>query len=184
MVSLKELIMADLKSKKQEEIQLVVFKLGKEEFGVNIHQVKEIVRLVPITPIPRAAKFIEGVVNLRGQILAVLDLAKRIELPASVRSDKTRIVVIELDQNVVGMIVDEVSEVLRIPTNRIEKTPQIVETDISEKYITGVGKLEDRLLILIDLIAILSIEEIEHVKSIQKEQSKKDSEKDLEDNEN
>ena len=141
--------------KQEEEIQLVVFKLGEEELGVNIHQVREIVRLVPITPIPRAPEFIEGVVNLRGQVLAVMDLAKRLDIPSKPRSEKTRIVVVELEDNAVGMIVDEVSEVLRIPTSKVEKTPQLIESEISQRYITGVGKLKDRLLILIDLVATL-----------------------------
>ena len=153
--------------KQEEEIQLVVFKLGEEELGVNIHQVREIVRLVPITPIPRAPEFIEGVVNLRGQVLAVMDLAKRLDIPSKPRSEKTRIVVVELENNAVGMIVDEVSEVLRIPTSKVEKTPQLIESEISQRYITGVGKLKDRLLILIDLVAILSAEELEHVRKIE-----------------
>jgi len=163
--------MPDVRMEKQEEVQLVVFRLGEEEFGVNIHQVREIVRLVPITPIPRAPEFIEGVVNLRGQILAVMDLAKRLDVPSKPRSEKTRIVVVELEDNVVGMIVDEVSEVLRIPISKVEKTPQIIESEISQRYITGVGKLEDRLLILIDLAAILSVEEIEHVRKIEQQVS-------------
>ena len=153
--------------KQEEEIQLVVFKLGEEELGVNIHQVREIVRLVPITPIPRAPEFIEGVVNLRGQVLAVMDLAKRLDIPSKPRSEKTRIVVVELEDNAVGMIVDEVSEVLRIPTSKVEKTPQLIESEISQRYITGVGKLKDRLLILINLVAILSVEELEHVRKIE-----------------
>ena len=109
--------------------------------------------------------------NLRGQILAVMDLAKRLDVPSKPRSEKTRIVVVELEDNVVGMIVDEVSEVLRIPISKVEKTPQIIESEISQRYITGVGKLEDRLLILIDLAAILSVEEIEHVRKIEQQVS-------------
>jgi len=155
--------------KQEEEIQLVVFRLGEEELGVNIHQVREIVRLVPITPIPRAPEFIEGVVNLRGQVLAVMDLAKRLDIPSKPRSEKTRIVVVELEDNAVGMIVDEVSEVLRIPTSKVEKAPQLIESEISQRYITGVGKLKDRLLILIDLVAILSVEELEHVRKIEQQ---------------
>jgi purine-binding chemotaxis protein CheW len=154
---------------REEEIQLVVFKLGDEEFGVNIHQVREIVKLIPITPIPRAPGCIEGVVNLRGQVVAVMDLAKRLDLTPHPRSERTRIIVVELEENTVGMIVDEVSEVLRTPTSRIEKTPQIVESDISQKYITGVCKLEDRLLILIDLAQVLSLEEVEHIKKTEEE---------------
>jgi len=155
-----------------EEIQLVIFKIGNEEFGVNIHQVKEIVRLIPITPIPRAPEFIEGVVNLRGQVLAVMDLAKRLELPSHPHSEKTRIIVVEVEDNTVGMIVDEVTEVLRLPLEKIEKTPQLVESDIEQKYIKGVGKLNDRLLILIDLANVLSLEEKEEIKKIKEEEEK------------
>jgi len=149
-----------------EEIQLVIFKIGKEEFGVNIHQVKEIVLLTSITPIPHAPKFIEGVVSLRGQILAVMDLAKRLELSSQPRSEKTRIIVVEVENNTVGMIVDEVTEVLRLPIDKIEKPPQIIESEVEQKYIKGVGKLDDRLLILIDLVNVLSLEEKEEVKKI------------------
>ena len=163
--------MAEKSAPISEEIQLVIFKIGDEEFGVNIHQVKEIVRLVPITPIPRAPKFIEGVVNLRGQILAVMDLAKRLELPSRPRSEKTRIIVVEVEDNTVGMIVDEVTEVLRLPLEKIEKTPQIVESEIEQKYIKGVGKLDERLLIIIDLANILSLEEKEEIKKIEEEKS-------------
>jgi len=163
--------MAEKSAPISEEIQLVIFKIGNEEFGVNIHQVKEIVRLIPITPIPRAPEFIEGVVNLRGQILAVMDLAKRLELPSRPRSEKTRIIVVEIEDNTVGMIVDEVTEVLRLPLEKIEKTPQIVESEIEQKYIKGVGKLDERLLIIIDLANVLSLEEKEEIKKIGEEKS-------------
>ncbi|MCK4809325.1 MAG: purine-binding chemotaxis protein CheW [Candidatus Omnitrophica bacterium] len=153
--------------KQAEIIQLVVFRLGDEEFGVQINKVKEIVRLIPITPIPKAPKFIEGIVNLRGEILAVIDLSKRLDIPSKPRSERTRIVVIEINENIVGMIVDEVSEVLNIPLSNIEKTPQVIESDIKQKYITSVGKLKDRLLILIDLAAILSLKEVEEVKNLE-----------------
>ena len=97
----------------KKEFQLVVFKIGNEEFGVDIKQVREIVRLVEITRMPKAPAFIEGVVNLRGQIVSVIDLAKRLDLPSRPRDDFTRIVVIEIESNTVGMVVDSVSEVLR-----------------------------------------------------------------------
>jgi len=146
------------------EVQLVIFKLGVEEFGVEINQVREIVRVVPITPIPRAPDFIEGVVNLRGQILAVIDLAKRMNLPQGQHTEKTRIVVVEVVDNVVGMIVDEVSEVLRLPLENIEAAPEIVSSDVAQKYLKGVGKLEDRLLILLDLGRIFSSEEMDDLR--------------------
>lgn len=161
----------DVKGK--NEVQLVIFKIGDEEFGVDIAQVKEIVKLLDITRIPRSPAFIEGVVNLRGQIITVMDLAKRFELPSSERNKETaHIMVVEIEGDTVGMIVDEVSEVLKLPAGDIEHTPALIKTEIYEKYLKGVGKLKNRLLILIDLQAVLSSEEIEHVKKLQKEENK------------
>ena len=152
------------------EIQLVSFKIGEEEFGVPISQVKEIVRLVHITPVPKAPSFIEGVVNLRGQILAVIDLAKRLQLKGKPRSEKTRIIVVELNNNTVGMIVDEVSEVLRLSKENFEAPPEIITTQIKQRYLKGVGKLGERLLILIDLNQVLSYEEIEDINRMENKQ--------------
>ncbi len=148
----------------KEELQLVIFKIGNEEFGVPINQVREIVRLIQITPIPRAPSFIEGVVNLRGQVLAVIDLAKKLNLKSNPRSEKTRIIVVEVDNNTVGMIVDEVTEVLKLPSENVKETPEVIATQIKQEYLKGIGKLDDRLLILIDLAKVLSPEEVEEVK--------------------
>ncbi|MCG2710867.1 MAG: chemotaxis protein CheW [Candidatus Omnitrophica bacterium] len=153
--------MADA-GKKNEEIQLVVFKIGDEEFGVEINQVREIVKLVSITRMPKAPVFIEGVVNLRGQIITVIDLAKRLDLPSAGKTDSTRIMVVEVGEDTVGMIVDSVSEVLRLSADNIEDTPSFIETEVHERYLRGVGKSEDRLLILLDLNEVLSTEEIKH----------------------
>jgi len=147
----------------KEEIQLVVFKIGDEEFGVEINQVREIVKLVSITRMPKAPKFIEGVVNLRGQIITVIDLAKRLDLPSTGRTESTRIMVVEVGDNTVGMIVDSVSEVLRLSMDDIEDTPSLIDTEVHEQYLRGVGKSEDRLLILLDLNEVLSSEEIHHM---------------------
>ena len=148
---------------KQKEYQLVVFTLGKEEFGVDISQVREIVRLVQITYLPKAPDFIEGVVNLRGQVLAVIDLAKRIGIKSNERGEDTRIIVVEVGDNTVGMLVDSVSEVLRLPSEFVDDVPSLVDTEVPEHYIRGVGKLEDRLLVLLDLNKILTPEEFQHV---------------------
>jgi purine-binding chemotaxis protein CheW len=148
---------------KSKEFQLVVFTLGDEEFGVDIAQVREIVRLVQITYLPKAPSFIEGVVNLRGQVLAVIDLSKRLNIASKPRSEQSRIIVVEVSDNTVGMIVDSVSEVLRLSSDRIEEVPDLVETEVPEHYIRGVGKLKDRLLVLLDLDRVLSPEEVQHV---------------------
>jgi purine-binding chemotaxis protein CheW len=148
---------------RKKECQLVVFMIGDEEFGVDIIQVREIVRLREITRMPRSPKFIEGVVNLRGQVVSVIDLAKRLEIPSLPKGDSSRIVVIEVEQNIVGMIVDSVSEVLRLPSENIEDVPPLIETEVPEHYILGVGKLKDRLLVLLDLDKVLTSEEIKHI---------------------
>ncbi len=147
----------------KEEVQLVVFKIGEEEFGVEINQVREIVKLVSVTRMPKAPEFIEGVVNLRGQIITVIDLAKRLDLPSNGKTDSTRIMVVEVGEDTVGMIVDSVSEVLRLSEDNIEDTPSLIDTEVHERYLRGVGKSEDRLLILLDLNEVLSTEEIKHI---------------------
>ena len=159
---------------KFQEIQLVIFKIGNEEFGVPISQVREIVRLVPITPVPHAPDFIEGVVNLRGKIVAVIDLARRLNLKAALRSDNARIIVVEVEEDTVGMIVDEVTEVLRITQENIEQTPELIAAEIHQKYIKGVGKLGERLIILIDLLRIFSSDEIEGIKKTKLSETKKE----------
>lgn len=146
------------------ESQVVVFKIAEEEFGVEINQVKEIVRLLPITPVPKAPVFIKGVVNLRGQILAVIDLAKRLDLKANPYSEKTRIVVLELEESAVGMIVDEVVEVAKVTKENIEGKPELIAGEIQYEYLKGVVKLGERLIVLIDLTKIFSPEEVEDIK--------------------
>jgi len=138
-------------------LQLVTFKLGHEEFGVDILKVQEINRMMDITRIPNAPPFIEGVINLRGKIIPIVDLRKRLGfLDMDGRSEKTtRIIVIELDGLVLGFIVDSVSEVLRRPGNTIEPAPSIVG-GIESEYIEGVGKLDNRLLILLELTRLFS----------------------------
>ncbi len=150
-------------TEKSKEFQLVVFTLGDEEFGVDIAQVREIVRLVQITYLPKAPSFIEGVVNLRGQVLAVIDLSKRLNIASKTRGEQSRIIVVEVSDNTVGMIVDSVSEVLRLSSDSVEEVPNLVETEVAEHYIRGVGKLKDRLLVLLDLNRVLSQEEVQHV---------------------
>jgi len=139
-------------------LQLVSFKIGNEEFGVDILKVQEINRMMEITTVPNAPEFVDGVVNLRGRIIPVIDLRTRLNMPRNEHDHNTRIVVVELSGKTVGFIVDEVSEVLRIPRSITEPPPEMV-AGINAEYITAVGKLEDRLLILLDLEKVLSEEE-------------------------
>jgi purine-binding chemotaxis protein CheW len=147
------------------EIQLVVFKLANEEYCVDIQQVREIIKVLDVTRVPKAPDFIEGVINLRGQITPVLDLRKRLDLPEFERGEDTRIIVIELGKNVVGMVVDSVMEVCRLPEKNIDPTP-IISTEVGAEFIKGVGKLGDRLLILLDLGIVLSKEEEKQLEKI------------------
>ncbi len=131
-------------------LQLVTFKLENEEFGVDILKVQEINRMMNITKIPNAPTYIEGVINLRGKIIPIVDLRKRLGFRNGVYDKSTRIIVVELDGLVLGFIVDSVSEVLRINENTDEHPPSIV-AGVESDYIEGVGKLGDRLLILLEL---------------------------------
>ncbi|MFP4315866.1 MAG: chemotaxis protein CheW [Desulfovibrionales bacterium] len=151
--------MADERKKLDAElIQLVTFSIDGEEFGVEILKVQEIIRMLGITRVPRAPQFVEGVINLRGKVIPIIDLRKRFGLDSRGHDKNTRIIVIEINSMIVGFVVDSVSEVLRIPAGTIEPPPPVVSGFDSE-YISGVGKLEDRLLILLDLNRLLSGEE-------------------------
>ncbi|MDY7000335.1 MAG: chemotaxis protein CheW [Thermodesulfobacteriota bacterium] len=154
----------DEAQKKQdaELIQLVTFSIGEEEFGVDILKVQEIIRIMEITKVPKAPPFVEGVINLRGNVIPVIDLRKRFGLETREHDSQTRIIVIEINKMIVGFVVDSVSEVLRIPENTVEPPPPVV-SGLESEYISGVGKLEDRLLIMLDLDRLLSSEEQEEL---------------------
>ncbi len=153
-------------SKQDEILQLVSFKIGDEEFGVDILKVQEINRIMQITQVPNSPEFVDGVVNLRGKIIPVINLRKRLKMPVLKHNSKTRIIVVELADSTVGFVVDEVNEVLRIPKSITEPAPSMV-TGINTDYITAVGKLEDRLLILLDLEKILSQEETKEIETME-----------------
>jgi len=139
----------------KEVLQLVTFRLGKEEFSMDILKVQEIIRHMDLTRVPRTPEFVDGVINLRGRVIPVLDLRKRFGLPADERTNETRIIVVDVDDTTVGLKVDAVSEVLRLPADTVEPPPSLV-TGIESDYIKGVGKLENRLIILLDVAKILT----------------------------
>jgi purine-binding chemotaxis protein CheW len=152
----------DKQKDSQELLQLVSFNIGNEEFGIDILKVQEIIRLIAITKVPNSPEFVEGVVNLRGKVIPVIDLRIKLRMVKKEHNNNTRIIVVEINNTTVGFIVDAVSEVLRIPKNITEPPPPIV-AGIDSDYITAVGKLEDRLLILLDLEKILSLKEKEEL---------------------
>jgi purine-binding chemotaxis protein CheW len=148
-----------------ELLQLVSFNIGEEEFGVNILQVQEIIRMLEVTRVPNAPEYIDGVINLRGRVIPIIDLRRRFGMPRKEHDKNTRIVVVELEGQVVGFVVDAVSEVLRIQRSVTEPPPSLVG-GVREEYITAVGKLEDRLLILLDLEKVLQENEKKDVATI------------------
>ncbi len=142
-----------------ELIQLVVFSLEDESFGVDINQVREIVRVGVVTPIPDSPNFIKGVSNIRGEIIIVIDLKERFFLPVKKPVESKHIVVTGQEGNLYGVLVDEVTEVLRIPRTGIKTTPHLI-TKIDRTYISGVVTLENRLIMLLDLKKVLSEEDL------------------------
>jgi purine-binding chemotaxis protein CheW len=153
----------------QQVQQLVSFRIGKEEFGVDILMVQEIIRLTTITPIPNASHSILGMINLRGRIIPVVDLRWLLKIAGDEPGDssrKTRILIIELGGYVTGFVVDSVSEVMKVPTSEIEPAPNLVTSSISSAYISGVIKLPKRLIILLDFKQILKTHETKELESI------------------
>tara|TARA_R110000868_G_scaffold218576_2_gene469170 strand:- start:93195 stop:93728 length:534 start_codon:yes stop_codon:yes gene_type:complete len=147
-------------------LQLVTFNLVGEEFGLPILDVREIIRMVEVTPVPHSPDFVEGVINLRGQILPVIDLRKRFNLASTEANDDTRIVVVEISHNLIGLIVDGVKEVLRIPSETVNAAPQIVTSGIGAEYIQGIAHYQDKMIILVDLFKVFSNDEMENLTAI------------------
>lgn len=142
----------------QAEEQLVVFGLANEQYGVDIGRVQEIIRMQAITEVPRAPQFVEGVINLRGGIIPVIDLRKRFGMGHDEHDQDTRIVVVEINGQRVGLVVDRVSEVLRVPKEDIEP-PSALVTTVDSAYLRAIAKLENRLIILLDLNSVLRVDE-------------------------
>ena len=138
------------------ERQLVVFRLADEDYGLNIETVREIIRLQAVTYVPDSPDFVEGLINLRGSVTPVVELRKRFGVELTEATSQTRIVVVDIGGENIGIIVDEVSEVLRISEDAIEPTSAVITTEDSY-YIDGIAKLGDRLLILLDLERVLSV---------------------------
>jgi len=137
------------------EIQIVVFDLSSEHYGVDISDVREIMRMQKITRVPGAYSFVEGVINLRGKVLPVIDLRKRLGLNVTEHTKESRIVVIDITACEIGVIVDAVSEVLRIPRSSIEPAASVIN-HANSSYLRGIAKLPDKLILLIDSNKALS----------------------------
>lgn len=139
-------------------LQLVGFRVGAEEFGLDILRVQEIIRLQELTRVPNSHESMDGVMNLRGKIIPVVALRKRFGLEQVPPDKQNRIVVVEIRGSVLGLIVDSVSEVLRIPAGTVEPPPHLGK--VKQEYVSGVGKIDDRLLILLDVDRLMSSDDL------------------------
>lgn len=135
--------------------QLISFVVGKEEYGMEIVRVKEVIRTPEITRLPKAPSFVKGIINLRGDVIPVVDLRDEFGLEATEFSASTRVIIVDVDGKLVGMIVDAASEVIRIPTDQIEPPPPIAG-GLPNELIDGVGKIGDRLIVLLNIDTLLS----------------------------
>ncbi|MEJ2404886.1 MAG: chemotaxis protein CheW [Candidatus Thiodiazotropha sp.] len=142
--------------------QFVTFILMDEVYGINVMQVQEVLRVTEIAPVPGAPSYVLGIVNLRGNVVTVIDTRKRFGLASTEMDDSSRIIVIESERQVVGILVDAVAEVVELRENEIDAAPN-VGTEESSRYIQGVATQEDRLLILVDLNKLLTDEEWQEI---------------------
>lgn len=141
-----------INDKSKNESQYVIFLVQDEEFAVDIAEVKEIVRVMDFTKVPDSPDYIKGIINLRGQVITVIDTSKKFNLNHSNHgSDKARIIIFEDNQQTWGMLVDEVPEVLRVQKDQIKESPDLLKSKVDKKIIKGLVSLEDRLLLLLDL---------------------------------
>ena len=152
---------------KEQLMQLVGFTIGNEQFGVDILMVQEIIRSAPITSVPNSPDFIEGVINLRGNIIPVIELRKRLNLYRKGKSSKdTWILILDINSRVTGFIVDSVTRVLKIVESTIEPPPEVVVAGLANQYIRGVCDIGEGLLILLDFNRILLADELKQLKSL------------------
>jgi purine-binding chemotaxis protein CheW len=161
----KEMTSDQQKKADSELLQLVRFVVGEEEFAVPILSVQEINRMMQITRVPQSPSFVEGVINLRGRIIPVADLRKRFGMEAKDRNSESRIIVVEVEERTLGFVVDRVQEVLRVNKSIVDSAPEMV-TSIDSAYIEGIAKLDDRLLILLDLTRLFSQEQLRQIEQM------------------
>ena len=151
--------MESMKVKETGELrQFISFSVGDEEYGLELLRVKEVIRIREITWLPKAPSFVKGIINLRGDVIPIIDLRDKFGLEAKEATANTRVIVVEVDGKLMGMIVDSASQVVRIPADQIDPPPPVLG-GFSQEFITGVGKMEDKLIILLNSDAILTAEE-------------------------
>ncbi|WP_067729437.1 chemotaxis protein CheW [Oceanobacillus damuensis] len=145
-----------------ETRKMIIFQLEDEEYAVSVNQIGSIERLMPITRIPQTEPFVKGVINLRGVIIPVIDLRLRFNMQIAELNDNNRIIIAKFNEVEVGLIVDSANDVIDIPVDEIEPAPEVIGT-VDADYIEGVAKIENRLLILLDLPEVLSLQELDEL---------------------
>ena len=138
--------------------QFISFAVGEEEYGLELLRVKEVIRMREITWLPKAPSFVKGIINLRGDVIPIIDLKEKFGLESRADAAQTRVIVVEVEGRLMGMVVDSASQVVRIPADQIDLPPPVLG-GFSQEFITGVGKLENRLVILLNADAILTVDE-------------------------
>jgi len=145
--------------------QFISFSIGEEEYGLELLRVKEVIRIREITWLPKAPSFVKGIINLRGDVIPIIDLRDKFGLEAKEATTMTRVIVVEVEGRMIGMVVDSASQVVRIPADQIDPPPPMLG-GFSQEFITGVGKLDDKLIILLNTDAILTMEEMNALSTI------------------
>jgi len=155
-----EVVTDDIEEEELEQDQNLVFTVKSQEFGIQAVRVQEISTVLPTTKVPNAPLYIEGIMNLRGRLASVINFRKKLGFEPKEHDEDTRIIVVELDTFPIGIIVDSVAEVIKIPAEKVQKLPELTTTSASKDYMTGVGMLDNRLVILLDVDKVLTSSEL------------------------
>ena len=147
--------------------QFISFSVGDEEYGLELLRVKEVIRVREITWLPKAPSFVKGIINLRGDVIPIVALRDKFGLEAKENTAMTRVIVVEVEGRLMGMVVDSASQVVRIPVDQIDPPPPVLG-GFSQEFITGVGKLDDKLVILLNADAVLTLDEKKALRALDK----------------
>jgi len=155
-----EVVTDDIEEEELEQDENLVFTVKSQEFGIQAVRVQEISRVLPTTKVPNTQSYIEGIMNLRGRLASIINFRKKLGFEPKEHDDDTRVIVVELDTFPIGIIVDAVEEVIKIPDEKVQKLPETTTTSASKEYMTGVGMLDNRLIILLDVDKVLTSTEL------------------------
>ena len=155
-----EVVTDEIEEEELEQDENLVFTVRSQEFGIQAVRVQEISRVLPTTDVPNAPPYIEGIMNLRGRLASVINFRKKLGFEPKEHDEDTRVIVVELDTFPIGIIVDAVEEVIKIPVEKVQKLPESTTTSASKDYMTGVGMLDNRLIILLDVDKVLTSAEL------------------------